>query len=253
MLDTTLILASLCSLFAGFINAMAGGGGLISLPCLFTIFPSALPAEILGTNKGAMVWGTAWSAQSFARHVRFSYGLLTPAIISAIVGSLFGSWCVTLVSPEWLRRLVPGMLILVLIYTIASPQLGEVHAPRYNKFVETLLATLIAGALGLYDGFFGPGTGSFFIFFFVRVLGFDFLHAVANAKILNMTTNVASLIVFSFTGNVWWQYVIPMAVANIIGSHLGTRLALRHGSQLIRIVFILVVTALVVKTTLDAF
>lgn len=253
MFDTTLILASFCSLFAGFINAMAGGGGLISLPFLFAIFPSALPVEILGTNKGAMVWGTAWSARSFARHVTFSYSTLAPAITSAIAGGLLGAWCVTLVSPEWLRRLVPGMLTLVLIYTTIAPHFGVVHAPRYSTAVESLLAALIAGALGFYDGFFGPGTGSFFIFFFVRILGFDFLHAVANAKILNMTTNLSSLIIFSFTGNVWWHYVIPMAAANIVGSHLGTRIALRHGSQLIRIVFILVVTALVIKTSLDAF
>jgi uncharacterized protein len=244
--------ATLGSLLAGFVNAIAGGGGLVSLPILFAIFPSAPPATLFGTNKGAMVWGTAWSASSFARHVKLPWPTLVPAIGAATCGGLLGAWCVTLVSPEWLRRLVPIMLAVVLVYTIVSRDIGQVHAPRYRPRAEALVASLIAGGLGFYDGFFGPGTGSFFIFLLVRLLGFDFLHAVASAKVLNMTTNLASLVIFAATGNVWWPFVLPMAVANIMGSHLGTRLALRHGSRLIRLVFILVVAGLILKTALDA-
>ena len=199
-----------------------------------------------------MVWGTAWSAGSFARHVRLPWPTLVPAIAAAACGGLLGAWCVTLVSPEWLRRLVPVMLAVVLVYTVVCRDIGQVHAPRHSRRAEAVIASLIAGGLGFYDGFFGPGTGSFFIFLFVRLLGFDFLHAVASAKLLNMTTNLASLAIFAATGNVWWFLVIPMAAANIMGSHLGTRLALRHGSRLIRLVFILVVTGLIVKTAIDA-
>ena len=171
----------------------------------------------------------------------------------ATCGGLLGAWCVTLVSPEWLRRLMPVMLAVVLAYTIVSRDIGQVHAPRYRPRAEALVASLIAGGLGFYDGFFGPGTGSFFIFLLVRLLGFDFLHAVASAKLLNMTTNLASLVIFAATGNVWWPLVLPLAAANIMGSQLGTRLALRHGSRLIRLVFIVVVAGLIVKTALDAF
>lgn len=247
-----IVAATLGSLLAGFVNAIAGGGGLISLPILFSLFPSAPPAALFGTNKGAMVWGTAWSAGSFARHVALPWTTLVPAIAAAACGGLLGAWCVTLVSPEWLRRLVPVMLAVVLVYTVVCRDIGRVHAPRHSRRAEAAIAALIAGGLGFYDGFFGPGTGSFFIFLFVRLLGFDFLHAVASAKLLNMTTNLASLAIFSTTGNVWWTLVIPMAAANIMGSHLGTRLALRHGSRLIRLVFILVVAGLIVKTAIDA-
>jgi len=160
---------------------------------------------------------------------------------------------VTLVSADWLRRLLPFMLAAVLVFTLFRNDLGRVHAPKHAAGKETLLAVLIAAVLGFYDGFFGPGTGSFFIFLFVHVLGFDFLHAVACSKILNTTTNLAALVLFGFTGHVWWQFMLPMAVANVVGSQLGTRLTLRHGSAFIRLVFIAVVGALILKTGYDAY
>ena len=140
------------------------------------------------------------------------------------------------------------MLSLALVYTLLSKNLGQTHAPKYSATIEAILASLISLLLGLYDGFFGPGTGSFFIFLFVRVLGFDFLHAVASAKVLNMTTNLAALALFGWAGHVWWQFMIPMAVANVVGSHFGARLAVRHGSGFIRLVFIVVVAALILKS-----
>ena len=112
---------------------------------------------------------------------------------------------------------------------------------------------MLGGVIGFYDGFFGPGTGSFFVFLFVRWLGYDFLHASASAKLLNTATNLAALLLFAWKGHIWWHFVLAMAIANVVGSVLGTRLALKHGSGFVRIVFIFVVSALILKTTYDAW
>jgi len=144
------------------------------------------------------------------------------------------------------------MLTAVLVQTLLQRRLGEVHAPRHTPAAQGAIATGIALALGLYDGFFGPGTGSFFVFLFVRLLGFDFLHASASAKLLNTATNLAALTLFGFTGHVWWPLAAVMAVANVVGSLLGTHLALRRGAGFVRCVFVCVVGALIVKTVWDS-
>ena len=239
---------TVASLVAGFVNAIAGGGGLIAVPVLFSVFPAAPPATLFGTSKAAMVWGTAWAAADYSRHVRLPWKTLLPACVAAVIGGFAGAWLVTLVSADWLRSLLPVMLSLALVYTLLSKNLGQTHAPKNTATTEAILASLISLLLGLYDGFFGPGTGSFFIFLFVRVLGFDFLHAVASAKVLNMTTNLAALALFGWAGHVWWQFMIPMAVANVVGSHFGARLAVSRGSGFIRLVFIAVVAALILKS-----
>lgn len=248
-----LALAVVASFAAAVVNAIAGGGGLVSIPILFGIFPQAAPATLFGTNKSAMVWGTLWASVSYARHVRLPWATLVPAIAAALAGGGFGAWLVTQVSGAWLRQALPVMLAIVLVATLLEKELGRHHAPRHGARAEALWATLIAAGLGIYDGFFGPGTGSFFIFLFVRVLGFDFLHAVASAKVLNTATNLASLSVFAWSGHVWWQFVIPMAVANVLGSMVGTQLALKHGSGFIRVVFAAVVGILILKTGYDAY
>jgi uncharacterized membrane protein YfcA len=246
------VTAILASFVAAIVNSIAGGGGLVSLPVLFGLYPSAPPATLLGTSKAAMVWGTAWASASYARHVTLPWRTLLPAVASALVGGMVGAQLASVVSPDWIRRMVPFMLAAVLAYTLVRKDLGGNHAPRYAGSREAGVASMIALVVGLYDGFFGPGTGSFFIFLFVRLLGFDFLHAVACAKILNTATNLSSLVIFAVTGHVWWPLAVPMAVANVLGSMVGTKLALRHGSGLIRWVFLVVVGALVAKSGYDA-
>ncbi|RYF60649.1 MAG: sulfite exporter TauE/SafE family protein, partial [Comamonadaceae bacterium] len=138
-------------------------------------------------------------------------------------------------------------------YTLARKELGRDHAPRLDGRKQTLVACTIGAVLGFYDGFFGPGTGSFFVFVFVRALGYDFLNASAAAKLLNTATNLAALILFAIKGHVWWHYALALAVTNILGSLLGTHLALKHGAGFVRVVFIFVVSALILKTGYDAF
>ncbi len=247
------ILASFASLGAGFIDAIVGGGGMIMVPALFAIYPAAAAPTLLGTNKATAMWGTSIAATQFARRVTFRWHTLLPAVGAAFVGSFGGAYLATQVSGEFLRRLLPVILIAVFIYTMINKDLGAHHGPKYTGRTEIILACTIAIILGFYDGFFGPGTGSFFIFLLVRVLGYDFLNASANAKILNLGTNISALILFGLTGHVWWHLAIPLGIANIIGAILGAKVALKYGSKFVRWVFIIVVGALILKTALDAY
>jgi len=244
---------TLASLFAGFVDAIVGGGGLILVPALFGVFPGAAPATLFGTNKGASVWGTAWATAQYARRVEMPWGALLPAALAALAGAFFGAWSVTLVSADGLRKALPFILLVVLLYTLARKDLGRAHTPRLTGRAQALAASAIGLVIGFYDGFFGPGTGSFFVFLFVRLLGFDFLHASASAKLLNVATNLSALALFAWKGHVWWHLAVPMALANVAGSLLGTRLALKHGAGFVRGVFIVVVAALILKTGYDGF
>jgi uncharacterized membrane protein YfcA len=244
---------TLASLFAGFVDAIVGGGGLILVPALFSVYPNAPPATMLGTNKGASVWGTAWATGQYAKRVQLPWGALLPAAAAALAGSAVGAWTVTLTNPGGLRRALPFILLAVLAYTVARKDLGRHHAPRLQGRAQAAAASAIGVLIGFYDGFFGPGTGSFFVFLFVRVLGYDFLHASASAKLLNTATNAAALLLFIAKGHIWWHVAAAMAVANVVGSLFGTRLALRHGAGFVRGVFIVVVSVLILKTGHDAF
>lgn len=248
-----LLIVSLASLLAGFVDSIVGGGGLILIPALFAIFPTTHPATLFGTNKGASVWGTACATWQFSRRVEMRWAALLPAAGAGFVAAFAGAWLVTVVSPAYLRKALPAVLLLVLIYTVLRKELGRDHTPRYSGSKEACIAAAVGAAIGFYDGFFGPGTGSFLVFLFVRVLGYDFLSASAAAKLINTATNVAALLLFAAKGHIWWHFVVAMALANVLGSLLGTRLALKHGTGFVRAVFILVVSALILKTGYDAF
>lgn len=248
-----LLLVSLASLFAGFVDSIVGGGGLILAPTLFAVFPTTHPATLFGVNKSASIWGTCAAAFQYAQRVQMPWHALLPAVAVCFAGAMAGAWTVTVISPDFLRRALPLVLLLVLGYTLMRKDLGRHHTPRFTARGEMLAACTLGGVIGFYDGFFGPGTGSFFVFLFVRWLGYDFLHASASAKLLNTASNLAALILFTLKGHIWWHYVLPLAAANVIGSLLGTRLALKHGSGFVRIAFIVVVSALILKTSYDAW
>ncbi|MDB5869539.1 MAG: hypothetical protein JWP96_1871 [Polaromonas sp.] len=248
-----LLLVSVASLLAGFVDAIVGGGGLILVPALFAVFPTTHPATLFGINKGASVWGTSVATLQYARRVRLRWSALLPAAAAGFCGSLAGAWLVTRINPGFLRQALPFVLLAVLAYTLVKKDLGRHHRPRFTGPAETGAACCIGLVLGFYDGFFGPGTGSFLVFLFVRWLGYDFLNASASAKLINTATNLAALALFAWKGHVWWHFALTMAVANVAGSLLGTRLALKHGAGFVRLVFIGVVSALILKTGFDAF
>lgn len=247
------IFITLASLLAGFVDAIVGGGGLVLVPALFAAFPVAPPATLLGTNKAASVWGTAMATWQYSRRVQVRWAALMPAAAAGFAGSLAGAWAVTVVSPDFLRKLLPVVLVAVLAYTLAKKELGRHHTPRFEGRAEVLAASLIGVVIGFYDGFFGPGTGSFFVFLFVRLLGYDFLNASASAKLLNCATNIAAIGLFAAKGHVWWHFAVTLAIANVVGSLLGTHLALKHGTGFVRAIFIVVVGALILKTGYDGF
>lgn len=246
-------LVTLASLLAGFVDAIVGGGGLVLLPALFAAYPTAHAATLFGTNKSASVWGTAFASVQYVRRVDLRWRTMVPAMALSFAGALAGAWLVTLIAPDFLRKLLPAVLLLVLVYTLMKKELGRHHAPRYAGRQELLAAGTVGLLIGFYDGFFGPGTGSFFVFLFVRWLGYDFLHASAGAKLLNLSSNLSALLLFAIKGHVWWHFALTLALANIVGSLLGTRLALKHGAGFVRGVFIMVVSALILKTGYDAF
>ena len=250
MLD--LLWVTLAAGLAGFVDAIVGGGGLILLPTLFAVHPSALPATLFGTNKAAAIGGTAWACSQYARRVTMNWGTLAPAAVTALLASFAGAWLVTMVPATGLRKALPLVLLVVLLYTLWRKDLGRVHAPHLSPRREALRGSAIGAGIGFYDGFFGPGTGSFFVFLLVRGLGYDFLHASAGAKLLNTATNLAAIALFAVKGHVWWHVAAVMAVANVVGSLLGARLALRHGAGFVRGIFIAVVSLLILRTGWDA-
>ncbi len=248
-----MLLVTAASLLAGFVDSIVGGGGLVLVPALFATFPNAHPATLFGVNKSASICGTAVAGWQYSRRVDLRWQALLPAAAAGLVGSLFGAWLVTVVPSGFLRKLLPLVLLAVLVYTLARKDLGRTHAPRFSGKAERWVAVAIGLTMGFYDGFFGPGTGSFMVFLFVRWMGYDFLNASASAKLVNTATNAAALALFAYKGHVWWHYALALALANVVGSLLGTRLALKHGAGFVRVVFILVVSALICKTGYDAF
>ena len=248
-----LLFVCTASLLAGFVDSIVGGGGLILIPSLFALFPTAAPATLFGTNKGASIWGTGLATVQYSRRVAMVWRALLPAAAAALLAAFAGAWLVTVVSPALLRKILPGLLVLLLAYTLTKKDLGRAHAPRFEGRREMLVLAAIGTLVGFYDGFFGPGTGSFFVFLLVRVAGYDFLHASASAKLLNTASNLAALVLFAWKGHVWWHLVLAMALSNMAGSLAGTHLALKHGTGFVRVVFMVVVAALIAKTSWDAF
>lgn len=247
------IFITAASLLAGFVDAIVGGGGLIMVPAMFAAFPTSAPATLLGTNKAVSVWGTTMATWQYSRKVSIKWQTMLPAAGVGFAGSMAGAWAVTQVAPDFLRKLLPVILLGVLVYTLAKKDLGRHHTPRFAGRAELYVACAIGLGIGFYDGFFGPGTGSFFVFLLVRLLGYDFLNASASAKLLNCATNVAAIALFAAKGHVWWHFALTLAIANVLGSLLGTHMALKHGAGFVRGIFMVVVSALILKTGYDAF
>jgi uncharacterized membrane protein YfcA len=250
MIDFVLLGAA--AFTAGLVDAVVGGGGLIQIPAIFAVFPRENPATLVGTNKLAAIFGTGVAAVNFARRVPIAWSTAGPAAIAAFLLAFAGAWTVTRVPGDLVRSLLPLILIAVAVYTFKKKDLGSVHAPLHSGMTERLLAIGIGAAIGFYDGFFGPGTGSFLLLLFVRFFGFDFLGASAAAKVVNVACNFSALLWFGYSGHLIWQLGMLMAACQICGSIVGTRLALKHGSGFVRKLFLVVVTLLILKTGYDA-
>lgn len=239
--------------FAGLVDAVVGGGGLIQVPALFAAYPDAPPATLLSTNKVSAVGGTLNTARRYLRHVSLPWTVVGPAIVMGFVGSLLGANAVSNFPAEPLRKALPFVLFFLLLYTWFQPSLGEYHAPKILGRFQQLKAATLGLTIGFYDGFFGPGTGSFLLFGFVRFFSFDFLHASAATKLVNVATNLAAILMLASLGQINWALGFAMMIANIAGSQFGSRLAIKHGSTFVRKAFLLIVSALILKSVWDAY
>jgi len=249
MLSLTLL--CLFAYAAGLIDAAVGGGGLIQLPALFNLLPGIPSTALLGTNKLVSACGTAFAAKSFAGKVQLPWKLILPAAVSAFVMAFFGAAAVSLVPQHVIRPVVLILLVVMAVYTFFKKEFGAIQRPREITGRERMLALVIGGAIGFYDGLFGPGTGSFLIFLFIRFFAFDFVMASASAKIVNIATNVAALLFFIPAGKVIYTIAAPMAVCNILGALTGSWIAVHKGAAFVRILFLVLLVTLIAKLTWD--
>lgn len=239
----TLALLFLAGLAGGFIDSIAGGGGLISVPALLW---AGLPPQIaLGTNKMQAMWGTLIAVRGYAKKGLVRWQEMKLAIGVTFVGSLLGTWVVTRLSNELLLRLVPWLLLAIAVYVLLSPRFGQHQVQA--KLTPPVFAVLMGCALGFYDGFFGPGTGSFWTVACLGLLGLDLLRATAYTKVVNLASNVASMLVFAAASSIRYDVAAVMVAGQLGGAWLGSRLAIRHGAPFIRVIFLGVVLTLVVK------
>ena len=212
--------------------------------------PNDTAATVFGTNKGSSVFGTLNATWRYSRKIALPWKtLLLPASLAAFVFAFIGAAVVTWLPKETVRPLVLVLLIAVWLCTVLQPDFGKTPGRMTSR--PLLAALMIGSVIGFYDGFFGPGTGSFLIFAFVRFFGLDFLAASASAKVVNATTNIAALAYFIPHGQIIWPIVAVMAVGNVAGAGIGSRLALKHGSGFVRGVFLLVVTVLICRLSFD--
>ena len=226
---------------------------MIQIPALMGALPHTSTATIFGTNKLASICGTASAAFSYLRQVKLEWKLLAVVAITACMSSFGGAACVSMIPQEVLKPFVLFMLIVIAIYTLIKKQFGQHHVQQQLTTKMLILAGIGGLTIGFYDGIFGPGTGSFFIFFFIKYLKFDFLHASALSKIGNFMTNFAALSFFVPTGHILLSLGLMMAVANVCGSLVGVKMALKYGSGFIRILFLILVSILICRLAYQMF
>ena len=248
----TLALLLLAAFAAGWVDAVVGGGGLIQLPALLIGLPADTPpASVLGTNKLSSVWGTLTSSITYAVRVRPDWRTIVPLVVASAGGSALGAQLARSLPREWFTPIVLVALVAVGVYTWRRPELGLVSARKHDGRAHYGRTAAIGLAVGAYDGFLGPGTGSFFVILLVSVLGYGFLEASAKAKIANLVTNLAAITVFAGAGSVLWLLGLAMGAANLLGGLLGARTAIRRGNAFIRRVFLLVLAGLAVRLAYD--
>jgi uncharacterized membrane protein YfcA len=249
MLDISLLFAfAFC---AGMVDAVVGGGGLIQIPALINAFPTAPVATLFGTNKLASICGTSVAARTYIGRVQLPWRLVLPAAASAFAMSFLGAAAVSLVPQSWLRPVVLVLVVTMAFYIFHKKDFGTLQRAMHFGTRERVLSVLIGGGIGFYDGLFGPGTGSFLIFLFVRYFAFDFLQASAAAKFVNIATNLAALLFFIPSGNVLYMIAIPAAIFNMLGAYTGTWVALKRGTGFVRILFLCLLVMLTLKLAYD--
>lgn len=220
------------------------------MPALFLLMPGLQVKDavtILGTNKMSSICGTSAALIQYARHIRIPWTSAGPAALAAFLFSFLGALAVSRIPTPILRPLVLALLVLVAVYTFWRKDMGAHHKPRFQGRQALLPAAICGGAIGFYDGFFGPGTGSFLVFIFIGLFGFDFLTASASAKVINAATNLSALLFFAASGRIYYAAALPMGLCNVLGALAGAKLAILRGNRFVRPMFLLVVTAMILR------
>lgn len=251
-LATGLFLLS-ASFLAGFVDSIAGGGGIVQLPALLIGLPNSPTAEVLGTNKLSAVFGTTTAAALYRKQIKPDPKVLIGMAIPAFFGSAAGALLASRIPTSSMRPMILVLLIAVAIYTWIKPDLGKLENLRHVPKQRIQIGAIAGAVIGFYDGIFGPGTGSFLMLILVATLGYAFITASAIAKVVNVATNIGALIVFGINGAVIWQIGVIMGFANITGAIIGSRLAIKGGSTLVRKVFLLVTIVLIVRVGIATF
>jgi uncharacterized membrane protein YfcA len=247
------IFLAIASGFAGFVDAMAGGGGLIQLPSLIIGLPNKELPLILGTNKVPSIFGTAAAARNYFKNIKPDIPLTLTMMLPAFIGSIAGAAMAAFVPVSFFRPFIVLLLILVAIYTWKKPELGMAENLKFTHSKRLVIVALIGFLIGFYDGIFGPGTGTFLVFFLVSVIGYAFLKASGTAKLVNIATNAGAILSFQLTGHIWWQLGLLLAVANVTGAIIGSHMAIKGGSALVRKVFLAVIFLLIARVAWDTF
>jgi uncharacterized membrane protein YfcA len=248
-----LILLCIVAFLAGFTDAIAGGGGLIQTPAALVLLPQYPLATVLGTLKIPSFSGTSIATTQFVRRVQVNWLLVGLMAITAFMAAFAGSTLLTRVNNSFMKPLLLIMLIVVAIYTFTNKRFGDHTEKDHSVRQQIIYSLLISLVIGFYDGFIGPGAGSFLILSFVGMLGFDFLKASAHAKFVNLATNLGSILFFSISGKIIYSIALPMAACNALGGLLGARLAILRGNAFIRIFFLVVVCATIIRFAYDVW
>lgn len=248
----TILLVVVAGLAAGWIDAVVGGGGLLQLPALLLI-PGITPVQALATNKMGSIFGTTTSAVTYYRRAHPDLKTALPMAAVALLGSFGGAALAVSLPSSLFKPIIVVALIAVAIFTALRPTVGELTKLRHTGGRHYGTAVGIGLAIGFYDGLIGPGTGSFLIIAMVTFLGYNFLAASAKAKIVNMATNLGALAFFLPNGALLWGVGLILGVANMVGGYLGARMAVKQGSKFIRVVFLVVVGALICKLGYDVW
>lgn len=251
-IEVALFLA-IASGFAGFVDAMAGGGGLIQLPALIVGLPNKELPLILGTNKVPSIFGTAAAARNYFKNIKPDIPLTLSMMGPAFIGSIGGASLAAAVPKDFFKPFIVFLLVTVAIYTWVKPELGMNENLKYTHKKRLAIVALIGLLIGFYDGIFGPGTGTFLVFFLVSGIGYAFLKASGTAKLVNISTNAGAILSFQLTGHIWWQLGLLLAFANVTGAIIGSRLAIKGGSPLVRKVFLAVTFLLITRVAWDTF
>jgi uncharacterized membrane protein YfcA len=240
-----LALLALAMFFAGFVDAIAGGGGLIQTPAMLLALPDRDPVSVVATSKTAAFFGTTTAAVKYRRHIKTDARLLLAMVIPAFIGACFGALLASEISPESFKSAIFFMMIAIFIYTLFKPDLGKVHVEKHSPRKLMVIGGVAAFAIGFYDGLIGPGTGTMLMIALVAIMGFAFVGASAIAKVVNATTNLASIIVVGLKIGILWKLGLLLGIANLAGGYTGSMMAIKKGSGFIRI-FYLIVTGLLI-------